>query len=564
MNIPQDDVIESVTVQAGLIKGKASFYVYKRKLQYFIVNNKIRATQEGNSILNECLCGMREAISLLGNALDQNILDEEGSKLLDWAMIDCLSINDQLHSCNRCLLCRCKGSLKKSHIWPKFVLKDLEELPEDKEYVFGTDKQKLKSSGGCIYRMLCERCEELLSQNGENDFKKGFPASGEITYSTWLYNFCCGLIFRCLCLTVWFPMHFNDDEVYRVLLFCRKQLLSLPVIVQKKAISLNDCGNRQLEKLKDQLKGTELDVFVFMSPLNSQRDFDGVLQMPYPQASIGVSRTWKLDKPGQIFNGYYHFLLLCCGPISLIVSFDQSNCSLLNRGFHLSSNPEKSDKIYYIPSPRECVNLMPEGVWAVIEELAESSVDNYNYLSRLLSDNAYAKLPPCRQSVQSQSVMNVPSIVQNPNTVFKISFLPKELDIVGAHKSVKLPHNHKILVHAELPVPVRHDLMTYLLCMDESKPISDCLYVLMVTQNDKNHTMFSDGATVVLKDNKLIMTGYLLQRKEYDGFRSSMSIMQLLLNKVLPNKHFDNIDLLMYLMNSRRYISQLLYLTILL
>lgn len=99
-----------VMTETKVLKGKARFYGYKRKLMNILVNKNIRLTKEGSKILSECFTYMKEVILLLGNALDQNMLDAEGSKLLDWAMIDCISTTNQLHCCKRCLLCR-----KKSH-----------------------------------------------------------------------------------------------------------------------------------------------------------------------------------------------------------------------------------------------------------------------------------------------------------------------------------------------------------------------------------------------------------------------------------------------------------------
>ena len=558
MNIEQDKDIDSVTIQTRLIKGKASFHVYKRKLQYFIVNDKIRPTKEGDHILKECLYCMKEAITLLGDALDQDTLDEEGSKLLDWAMIDCLSTDNKLNSCKRCLLCRCKKSLKKSHIWPNFILKDPDKSSADRNNIFGLHKHILKSSGMCTYQMLCERCEELLSQNGENDFKREFPSSGDITYSMWLYNYCCGLIFRCLSTIVQFPMHFNDDHVYKVLLLCRKHLLSLPVIIQKEVTSLSDRENRQLEALADRLKGIDLDIFLFISPLKSQQNYYGVFQIPYPRVSVALSRNKQLDKKWLVFNGSVHFLLLCCGPITLIVPFDQSKSSLVNRGFHLRSNPEESDQKYTIPSQEECVKLLPMGVWAMMDQLTEGTFDDFNAVSRFISDTTKT---PSLKYIQSPSMIDPPSTVKESTTLFQVSFLPKEFEIKSPHldlprnKSVILPSDHKIITHADLTVPMLNKILTFLLCIDESKPISDCLYVIFNFQNYNDHTMFTEGATVVVKDNKLVVTKYLSQKTMIDKLRYGFPSLQQLLNRVLPNKQFENINLLVYLVNSRRYVN---------
>ena len=116
----EDQSILSIMIYSKITKGKARFYSYKRKLYYILVNANIRETKEGRLVLKDCFDSMKDAITLLSNGLDLNVLDEEGSRLLDWAMIDCLSTTNQLDKCNRCLLCRQRRSLLKSHVLPKF------------------------------------------------------------------------------------------------------------------------------------------------------------------------------------------------------------------------------------------------------------------------------------------------------------------------------------------------------------------------------------------------------------------------------------------------------------
>jgi len=62
---------------------------------------------------------------------------------------------------------------------PEFITKTLQDKTSDKNIIFGLDKYQLKSAGKCYFYMLCKRCEELLCQNGENDFETKFSSSGE-------------------------------------------------------------------------------------------------------------------------------------------------------------------------------------------------------------------------------------------------------------------------------------------------------------------------------------------------------------------------------------------------
>jgi len=54
---------------------------------------------------NLCLQG-EQAIKLLGEVLDSGELDEQGSELLDWVMMDYCRESGKANKCRRCLLCR--------------------------------------------------------------------------------------------------------------------------------------------------------------------------------------------------------------------------------------------------------------------------------------------------------------------------------------------------------------------------------------------------------------------------------------------------------------------------
>lgn len=542
-------------MQSKILKGKAWFYSYKRKLQSVLVNPNIRMTKEGRVILGECLSGMKESITLLGSGLDQGALDEEGSKIFDWAMIDCLTMVNKLKKCERCFLCRQKKEPKKSHIIPEFIAKSLQDDPSERSIIFDPDKYKLKSAGECYFNMLCWRCEELLCQNGENDFKAKFPSSGEVQYSSWLFSYCVGVIFRCMASSSQFPMHFNDEEVYQVLLHCRRHLLQLPVVIEGKVSSPSEQEKRQLEELTEQIKG-DLHVYLFMSPLNSRLNF-GALQAPYPTSAFAFARNKQLDSKGLNFNGRVHFFSLCCGPITLIIQFDQSLVSLKNKGFHLASNPLNSDTRYCIPSEEDRVKLLPVGIWPLIEQLTEATIENFKEVSRCIAPNATL---PEYHPVEDAPTVKVSSEVGSA-VMFEMSFLPREYEIDKPHvnlprnQCVLLPAGDQVIIHSSRRMPVPNTLITTLLCLDEHKfkePGSEFLYLIFVEQDDTNHILYVDGIRVLVRESKLVLTEFLLNNPIAGAKRQSLSMLQVLVNILLPNKHFDNIKLLLHLVKCRR------------
>ena len=89
-------------------------------------------------------------------------------------MIDYMRETNCLNNCKRCLLCRKKTVLRRSHLLPKFILKaiaeDLIVGDDHKVFVPLIGKAVKKSAGEATFWMLCSECEERLCQNGEQQF----------------------------------------------------------------------------------------------------------------------------------------------------------------------------------------------------------------------------------------------------------------------------------------------------------------------------------------------------------------------------------------------------------
>ena len=112
------------TSDIKLMFGKAMYHAYQPELWHLIKRRDYLSIEEIKLVSAECFVKMRKVISLLGNALDNENIDFEGSKLLDFAMTSCAFDLNSLHLCGRCLLCR-RGSqkLRKGHLWPNSILK---------------------------------------------------------------------------------------------------------------------------------------------------------------------------------------------------------------------------------------------------------------------------------------------------------------------------------------------------------------------------------------------------------------------------------------------------------
>ena len=100
-----------LATEMRILRAKALFQIYKAE-QMKIYNSplSIKASYIRQS---SCYSKAREVISFLGDALDRGLLDEEGSRMLDTAMMDVAHKANQLNLCNRCFLCREKLQTRK-------------------------------------------------------------------------------------------------------------------------------------------------------------------------------------------------------------------------------------------------------------------------------------------------------------------------------------------------------------------------------------------------------------------------------------------------------------------
>lgn len=232
---------------AKLLYAKALFHFYKKELRSLskYSNDKKKYKLRHTS----CYLKVKEVILMLGTALDYKYLDCEGSKYSDLSMIDYASETNNLKSCKRCVLCRNKAPLKRSHLWPESLLKLYKsgvDSPANHKlfYKIGEDGTLSTFSPHQLsYWMFCSDCEQLLCKHGETQYvplikdyiyDESDPNSSSrhlhIRYKECLYYFCIGLVFRGLVSPdphVSITAFTNEDEIYELLLLCRRALLNL-------------------------------------------------------------------------------------------------------------------------------------------------------------------------------------------------------------------------------------------------------------------------------------------------------------------------------------------------
>ena len=238
---------EQITNTAMLLKGKSLYHIYQREQLLLVKRIGVMTAKQANLLQDRCYNKTEQVVKLLGKARDFHYIDTEGSKLLDFAMMDYLREVNKLGDCNRCMLCRNQAELRLSHIVPVSVLNELSAdkiVEPDKKVMLSTHfslKKPLvrKSPGQVAHKMLCGACENRLSLNAETKFCSKFfkpvlhRSSNSIQYDKWLYHFCVSMLFRGLSYhsITCCP---NNSELYNVFLLCRNHLLSLPYRIQEK------------------------------------------------------------------------------------------------------------------------------------------------------------------------------------------------------------------------------------------------------------------------------------------------------------------------------------------
>jgi len=137
--------------------------------------------------------------------------------------------------------------LKESHTCPRFLQKEVFKVDTKRAQELGIDdfEDSIHSSFGrfcshtpntMTFAMLCGRCEQCLSQNGEDQFRKDilpfvFCTSDKIhtvACDKALYSFCLAIVFRSF-VHGWLLGYSNFSEIYSLLVACRQHILSLPV-----------------------------------------------------------------------------------------------------------------------------------------------------------------------------------------------------------------------------------------------------------------------------------------------------------------------------------------------
>ena len=518
--------------KAQLLKGKALFYMYQPKICYLMNNRQELPGLEVKLLEAECFLAIKETIQILGHTLDSGYLDSEGSKLLDWAMMDCIREINRLNLCKRCLMCRASKNLHRSHVWPRFVLQRMSNaykemsnahkgMSSSKKFSFGLEKHKIKSAGECWFWMLCGHCEEIMSKSAENDFSVYFPKElnvQTVVYKSWFFNYCCAIILRTLAF-VKFPRCFNDEEIYNTFVHCRNHLLSLQVQVEAVSAKHEQCG---------------IKPYVFIMPSNLVMQHSSVVIQP-GMVSCNWLAPHRLLDGWRDFSGFTHFFAACCNHVCIVIKFSPSSSCYIPEKYEITL----SGGSYAIENERERINAIPNGLWMLWNRMV--SLDNVTIsgIMRYLSTGAAKKLlsgkeAPMRnlfdlneftlneQGSDDDRALKVP----HPMTsIHQMNFLPSEFLVESGlsliRRKVNFPEGHQVLCHENFEESKESLLCFIGIGSCDPYPINKP-YIIFIFSSQENNIEYLDGAFLTTSGKgKLQLSEYFLNHEVANVMRSN-------------------------------------------
>ena len=445
-----------------LIKGKALFH------SYCIDQERLRRQQLPEKIYwqmhSVCYSKTKSAILILGSLLDEDLLDDEGSKILDLSMIDYIYETNDLNNCQRCFLCRKKNKLKKSHLWPRALLEAFSsgvEMPSTHRVLLVSwqSQDRYWSPKEVTFFMFCASCEDLLSRHGETQFAPMFfrqiydvsmagecKSASSIEYGKWLYEFCVGVVFRGIAQR--YMLNFvNSDEIYEVLIVCRNFLLQC---------------QRQTSDTAPKVK--KQDIFIMIGPTEATGEatesgfINRILNMP---ALYGVEDIQLSDGLVAVPRAA-HYFIAHLGLINILTKFN-SSAYAFNGEYKIEPDGGK----FIVPKNEYRKYILPVGVWTLFLSLAQDF--EVNWLTRSTKavqqylkpekkepykalEETFGFVDATRKDFEALQLHIRPPAPGNESKI--VSFLPKQFKLQRSEQRsyLCLPKSHCVLLHYIIPL----------------------------------------------------------------------------------------------------------------
>ena len=504
----QNELVNNCKVLLG--KNLATKYTQEQRWLEFEMEYFSTVELGKNEAVKNCYDKARNAIFQLGYALDKGILDDEGSMLLDFAMMDYTREINELNNCHRCLLCRKHKKLSRSHICPLSIIKEIAKASNE-DYdprhpgpvTSMTGRHDINSPKTETKWLLCGTCEQLLSRHGEayfveNFFRLLYPKikCASIHYNQDLYGFCAGMAFRALSLLNFSYIN-NTTEIYDFFVACRNHLISLS--------GEESCHSQQSSKAQN-----KPEFFIFRNPVEiystqgvREEILSTVLQSNF-QVHISSNHLQTGDS-SPVLEGC--FLIILLGGITILTKFSPDQDFVLPQSFVPISIGGGE---YTVPDEVQRWTDIPPGVLAIFKEsmLQIQSRLSEVFWGRIPIPNRHKSKqiapswdtevcnrpdPPLPNALKELQQDLLSGMIQKEVTVTNL--LPQGFNITGVppDSTLTLPPGYTVLRH----VHDKEKDATVLLCADTNV----CYNVDIVVVHRMNQT-------------RLILYGFRLHKKE--------------------------------------------------
>ena len=470
-----------------LILGKSLYFVHKNTTK--ISPTEKRATVPSH--LKKGLLGnVKKVILTLGILLDENLIDEEGSKILDLAMIEYIRTTNNLSACKRCLLCRSKSTLKSSHVIPYFILagyaKGMRTSAAKKVYSSfdSTGEYKEFTSRQIAWWMLCGKCEGILS-GGESHFAKEIfhelyktsDASNpskeiKVAYSKWLYQFMAGLAFRGLAINEKGVEGFlNDSSLYKIFIDLRKLLLSTDSEFK---------DHPQMALFINPLSVSPTDSSISSTCINRLLNLPGFIALLENDEKLNYHPIPRIA----------NFLLVHLGIVNVAATIPGGNFTLPEH-----SLINRQSGVFIVPAENERFQKLPSVIW-------ESLILTAQTIESLDIQITQQRLQACNVGTSQsggtlkevfgmvQAVTEDKEFVKNhgfqpsldPKFPKIFDFLPQNVSLKRTNlNELSLPNGHQLLLHQTvLSKTEDKGGVTYFLCVgnDDGEFLSNQPYIV--------------------------------------------------------------------------------------
>ena len=522
------------------LRGKCIAHLHQKQFWNIIKQGSldVAVPLKGGNTVDQCAISAKAAVKDLGFALDCGVLDEEGSYLMDIAMLHFVMIKHQLRDCNRCLLCRRRGvKLKDSHTCPKFVLKEVDKIAKESGIAEFIDAQDFYSASGrfaaytaktATYAMLCGRCEQVLSQNGEDQFQKTImpifnSANDEMQtakYDSTLYSFCLGVVFRFFVHNV-FTIYCNASEIYSLLVACRHHLLSLPV-------KYSETESPNPPPVATAVPTTPFEVFLFPSPLKLHIENSQLI--PLASSMTGNYSAWYLTSPlctePETKAAFCHALVVRLLFFSIVIPFSPAKAGGLMLDENSRINPHGGD-YQVLPDIRRW-EVMPSGLLQVFMWFAHAFEKQLQQISsglkttkkdskkaNALFDSLTLFTNTLQQPIDANSLQLLPPKEKELISMFlskslvPVKMLPECFDIRTSPPEVILKEGYKLLYHVHCE---EENATFFLAANDEDLPYGKLVVIIKYTEVGENFERVEGVNIHVRKDDSncsVCVTGFL-------------------------------------------------------